>query len=88
MDELHKSEIVLYTIYTDIDLAPGLERMEHYLGVRPDMYTNKTRLPFEFAPQKALVNLETMEIMLVEGTTAQGFSSFSIDDALKACNEL
>lgn len=62
--------------------------MQKYLGHKPDMYSNKTTLNFEFAPQKALINLETMELMAVESYSGGSFETFSVQDAIDLCSKL
>lgn len=79
---------MLYAIYTDISLSAGLDQIKDYLGASPDMYSNQTKIDFEFAPQKFLLNLETMEAIEAEASTSGGFSTFSIDDAIAACEAL
>lgn len=88
MDKLRENGFALYAIYTDIGLDDGFSLMQKYLGHKPDMYSNKTTLNFEFAPQKALVNLKTMELMALESYSAGGFKTFSVEDAIELCSKL
>lgn len=88
MDDLRDNDIAIFAIYTDIDLEPGLDVMKKYFGTLPDMFTNTTSLSFEFAPQKALVDLETMEVIKLESYSSAGFVSFDVDDAIAACKAL
>lgn len=52
------------------------------------MFSNKTEISFSFAPQKFLLNLETMEAVKAESVGAGSFITFSVDDAIEACKAI
>lgn len=88
MKELRGAGVAVYAIYEQISLTNGLKQMEKYFGTRPDMYSNKTDLQFEFAPLKILVRLKDMKIMLVESTKNGEPVVFTTQEAIEACKKL
>lgn len=65
-----------------------MKKVKGYLGASPDMFSNKTEIPFAFAPQKFLLNLETMKAVKAESVGASSFITFSVDDAIEACKAI
>lgn len=89
MDKLHEADIAVYSIYADIGLPGGLEKVKGYFGGKTgDFYTNQRNWRQGFRPWRALVDLRTMEILMAEGMQGGRPKQYSLDKMIETCKGL